>query len=169
MQKWCKVVKGGDILRHPCILQRKRRGVRLLFTGTYENKIDAKGRTFIPAKVRSDFNEKVVLTRWLDSCVAVYTVDVWEGMKEKLLQLPSAKAKDTQRFFFSAAETVEIDKQGRVLVPPVLRKFAGLENDVVIIGVGERMEIWNKERWEEYNNSDFMQDNILNAMVELGI
>lgn len=140
-----------------------------MFTGTYENKMDAKGRTFIPAKLRRDCGDRFVLTRWLDNCVAVYTVEAWSALAEKLRALPSAKARDTQRFFFSAAETVEIDKQGRVLVPTVLRQFAGLENDVVVIGAGERMEIWSKDRWDEYNNSDFMQENIINAMVELGI
>ena len=140
-----------------------------MFTGTYENKMDTKGRAFIPAKLRRDCGDRFVLTRWLDSCVAVYTVEAWNVLADKLRALPSAKARDTQRFFFSAAETVELDKQGRVLIPPVLRQFANLDGDIVVIGAGERMEIWSKARWDEYNSAESMQENIINAMMELEI
>jgi len=140
-----------------------------LFKGTYENKMDTKGRTFLPAKLRRDCGDVFVLTRWLDSCVAVYTSETWNVLADKLKALPSAKARDTQRFFFSAAEEVELDKQGRVLVPPVLRRFAGLQTDVVVVGVGERIEIWDKARWEEHNGSDLLQETIEATMIELEI
>lgn len=140
-----------------------------MFTGTYENKMDTKGRTFIPAKLRRDCGDRFVLTRWLDNCVAVYTCESWNLLADKLKALPSAKARDMQRFFFSAAETVELDRQGRVLIPPPLRQFADLQSDVVVIGAGERMEIWSKERWDSYNSGESMQDNIIEAMMELGI
>ena len=157
-------MNGGENLKFA-----ERKEMKAVFTGTYENKMDAKGRAFIPAKLRRDCGDSVVLTRWLDNCVAIYTVEAWNVLADKLRALPSAKARETQRFFFSAAETVELDKQGRVLVPPVLRQFAGLENDIVVIGAGERMEIWNKESWDNYNNSDLMQDNTISAMIDLGI
>lgn len=143
--------------------------VNVVFTGTYENKMDSKGRTFLPAKLRRDCGDCFVLTRWLDNCVAVYTTEAWNALADRLRALPSAQARDTQRFFFSAAEKVELDKQGRVLIPPVLRQFADLQTDVVVIGAGERIEIWSKERWDAYNSTDSMQENIINAMIELGI
>lgn len=140
-----------------------------MFMGTFENKMDSKGRTFLPAKLRRDCGEVFVLTRWLDNCVGVYTTESWNALADKLKALPSAKARDTQRFFFSAAEQVVLDKQGRILIPPVLRQYAGLQNDVVIIGAGERIEIWSKERMNAYSGEDALQERVTADMIDMGI
>ena len=140
-----------------------------MFTGTYENKIDTKGRTFIPAKLRRDCGDRFVLTKYFDTCIAVYTLEAWNAFAERLNASPSAKSRNSLRFFFGAAENVELDKQGRVLVSSVLRSYANISTDVVIMGVGDHMEIWDKATWEAMEQSDVMQDDALNAMMELGI
>lgn len=140
-----------------------------VFKGTFENKIDTKGRTFIPAKLRRDCGDRFVLTKYFDTCIAVYTVEAWNAFAEKLNASPSAKSRNSLRFFFGAAEEVELDKQGRVLISNVLRSYAKIGTDVVIMGVGNHMEIWDKATWEAMEQSDGMQEDALNAMTELGL
>ena len=140
-----------------------------MFKGTYENKVDTKGRTFIPAKLRRDCGDRFVLSKYFDNCIAVYTVEAWNAFAEKLNASPSAKTRNSLRFFFGAAEEVELDKQGRVLIPAVLRKYANIGTDIVVMGVGNRMEIWDKAKWEEREQDDDMQEDALNAMEELGL
>ena len=125
-----------------------------MFMGEYQHSIDQKGRIMMPAKIRTQLGERFVLTKGLDSCLFVYPEQEWKVLEEKLKKLPftNRDARNFSRFFFSGATEVEFDKQGRILVPNNLRSHGKLDKDVVIIGVSTRLEIWDKETWENYSN-----------------
>ena len=133
----------------------KGRG-RSLCIGEYEHSVDAKGRLIMPAKLREEIGEKFVVTKGLDGCLFAYSQNEWTAFEEKLKTLPltNKNARDFTRFFLSGAIECEIDKQGRFLITSNLREFANLEKEVVIIGVNTRIEIWSKEKWQEYSNDD---------------
>lgn len=121
-----------------------------MFMGQYEHSIDAKGRTIIPAKYREDLGEVFVVTRGLDGCLFLYPQLEWQTFVEKLQQLPSNQnTRKIQRQFLSKAMEVALDKQGRILIPALLRKEAALEKEVVFLGMMNRVEIWDKSRLTE--------------------
>lgn len=123
-----------------------------MFMGEFEHNIDEKGRMIIPAKFRDELGSTFVLTRGLDQCIFGYPLEEWKILENKLKMLPFTKkdARAFTRFFFSGATECQLDKQGRVNIPPTLRKYAELEKECTIIGVSNRIEIWNKEIWESY-------------------
>ncbi|WP_379131521.1 division/cell wall cluster transcriptional repressor MraZ [Paenibacillus sp. sgz500958] len=123
-----------------------------MFMGEYQHSIDDKGRIIIPAKIRDLLGNSFVATRGLDSCIFVYPMDEWGIMEQKLksLSLMKSDARAFSRFFFSGATECAWDKQGRVNLPVNLRQYAKLDKDCVILGVSNRVEIWNKELWEQY-------------------
>jgi len=126
-----------------------------MFTGEYHHTLDGKGRVIIPSRLREGLGDRFVITRGLDHCLFVYPNSEWVRLEQKLKELPFTK-KDSRAFmrlFFSGAMEVEADKQGRVLIPQNLREYAGIEKDVMFIGVSNRVELWSKEAWEEYFNS----------------
>lgn len=122
-----------------------------MFKGEYNHTIDTKGRVIIPAKFREKLGESFVITKGLDGCLNGYSNEDWEVLEEKLSSMPLTNKESRQfsRFFLAGAADCEVDKQGRVLIPTVLREFAQLEKDVVFVGVSKRIEIWSKERWAE--------------------
>ncbi|BBB93270.1 MAG TPA: division/cell wall cluster transcriptional repressor MraZ [Methylomusa anaerophila] len=124
-----------------------------MFMGEYQHTIDNKGRLILPAKFRDELGEVFIATKGLDNCLFVYTKNEWAILEEKLKKLPLAKpeARAFVRFFFSGAAELECDKQGRVLLPNNLREYATLEKDVVVIGVSNRIEIWDETVWDKYN------------------
>lgn len=141
-----------------------------MFKGEYNHTIDAKGRLIIPSKFREVLGENFVVTKGLDGCLFVYGNTEWSAFEKALKTLPLAN-KDSRkfnRFFLAGAIDVEVDKQGRILIPSVLREFAALESQVVLLGVGERIEIWSKDRWEDASEYDDMDD-IAEHMSELGL
>lgn len=140
-----------------------------MFTGEYNHSIDVKGRVIVPSKFRELLGEEFVVTKGLDGCLFVFPKTEWKTFEEKLRSLPVAnkEARKFARFFLAGAAVLEIDKQGRILLPGVLREFAGLEKDVTLIGVSSRVEIWNKEAWEQVNTFDDM-DEIAEHMGEWG-
>ncbi|NLX70745.1 MAG: division/cell wall cluster transcriptional repressor MraZ [Clostridiales bacterium] len=143
-----------------------------MFIGEYQHTIDSKGRVIMPVKFREALGSKFVLTKGLDSCLFVYPNEEWINFEKKLRSLPltSRDARAFIRFFFAGACECELDKQGRILIPGNLREYAGLEKDLVIIGVSTRVEIWSKDKWDEYNNtSDLDHESIVEKMAELGI
>ena len=143
-----------------------------MFIGEYEHSVDAKGRLIMPAKLRDEIGDSFIVTKGLDGCLFAYSKNEWTAFEEKLSALPlsSKNARDFTRFFLSGAIECEIDKQGRFLITSNLRDFAGLEKDVVIIGVNTRIEIWSKEKWEKYNSDDNINvDEIAENMTMLGI
>ena len=126
----------------------------------------------MPAKLREDMGEKFIITKGLDGCLFGFSQNEWETFETKLKTLPltNKNARDFVRFFLSGAMECEIDKQGRFLISSNLRNVATLEKEVVIIGVGTRIEIWNKDKWEEYNSEENISaDDIAENMTMLGI
>ncbi|MGM7701068.1 division/cell wall cluster transcriptional repressor MraZ [Pseudalkalibacillus sp. Hm43] len=123
-----------------------------MFMGEHLHTIDDKGRMIVPSKFRDELGSTFVLTRGLDQCIFGYPLDEWKQLEEKLKALPFTKkdARAFTRFFFSGAAECQLDKQGRVNIASTLRQYAKLEKDCVVIGVSNRIEIWNKQIWEEY-------------------
>ena len=141
-----------------------------MLIGEYEHSLDVKGRLIMPSKLREDMGEKFIITKGLDSCLFVFSQNEWVKFEEKLKTLPltNKNARDFVRFFLSGATECEIDKQGRFLIPNNLRTAASLEKEVVIIGVGTRLEIWDKATWEKCDE-DILVDDIAENMTMLGI
>lgn len=141
-----------------------------MFMGEYNHTIDAKGRLIIPSKFREELGEEFVVTKGLDGCLFVYDEMEWSAFEAKLKTLPltNKDARKFTRFFLAGAGKVEVDKQGRILVPPILRDFAALTKEVTLIGVGSRIEIWDKARYEGESTYDDMEE-IAEHMAELGL
>lgn len=120
--------------------------------GEYRHNIDEKGRMIVPAKFRDGLGENFVVTRGLDKCLFVYSMEEWEILENKLKNLPLTKkdARSFTRFFFSGATETGVDKQGRINIPQTLRSYSDLLKECVVIGVANRIEIWAKEHWEDY-------------------
>lgn len=156
--KWCKVVKS-------------RKEEWNMFIGEYQHGLDSKNRMIIPSKLREELGNKFIITKGLDGCLYVYPMKEWERLEEKLKLLPltNKDARSFVRFFFSGACEVETDKQGRGLIPQNLLEYAGIEKEIVSIGVLTRIEIWSKQKWESYNESDIDFDSIAEKMSDLGI
>ncbi len=143
-----------------------------MLIGEYEHSLDAKGRLIMPAKLREDIGEKFIVTKGLDGCLFGFSQAEWNNFQEKLKTLPltNKNARDFVRFFLSGAIECEIDKQGRFLIASNLREYAEMEKEVAIIGVGTRIEIWNKEKWKQYNSEENISaDEIAENMTMLGI
>lgn len=141
-----------------------------MFMGEYNHTVDAKGRLIVPSKFREQLGDEFVVTKGLDGCLFVYENTEWKILEEKLKNLPltNANARKITRFFLAGATLCEVDKQGRILLPSVLREFAKIEKDAVMVGVGNRIEIWSKESWTSANVYDDM-DEIADSMEGLGI
>lgn len=141
-----------------------------MFMGEYNHTIDAKGRLIVPSKFREKLGEEFVVTKGLDDCLFVYPLDEWAHIEEAFRKVPltNKKARDFVRFFFAGAASCEVDKQGRILLPANLRAYAGLEKEIVSAGVLNRVEIWDKEKWERSNDITDM-DGIADYMAELGV
>lgn len=141
-----------------------------MFMGEYNHIIDPKGRLIIPSKFREVLGDNFVVTKGLDGCLFVYDEKEWSLFEQKLKSLPitNKEARQFVRFFLAGAALVEVDKQGRILVPSILREFAEMTKDVVLVGVASRIEIWSKERWDGCANYDNM-DEIAEHMADLGL
>ena len=141
-----------------------------MFIGEYSHTIDAKGRLIVPSKFREQLGDEFVVTKGLDGCLFVYENTEWKSFEEKLHALPltNANARKFTRFFLAGANACEVDKQGRILLPPVLREYADLQKDVVLVGVLSRVEIWSKDRWLENTYDEDEMDDIAEHMAELG-
>ncbi len=143
-----------------------------MLLGEYSHNLDAKGRVSVPAKFREDLGHTFIVTKGLDNCLFAYSKEEWKTFEEKLKNLPltNINARNFIRFFFSGATECEIDKQGRINIPQNLREYASLSKDVYIIGVSTRVEIWDKEKWDNYTSPENMDlDEIANQMSNLGI
>ena len=138
--------------------------------GEYNHTIDTKGRLIIPSKFREALGDEFVVTKGLDGCLFVYDNEEWQNFEGKLKTLPltNKDARQFVRFFLAGAAAVEVDKQGRILLPSVLREFAGLEKEVVLVGVASRVEIWSKEKWASAAAYEDMEE-IGEHMAELGL
>lgn len=132
--------------------QSGRKWVKLVFIGEHQHTIDTKGRVVVPAQFRDELGEKMIVTRWLDGCLAIYTLDQWQKVYENLKKLPSTKreARMYTHMIMSKAAECETDAQGRIRIPQHLTKAAKLEKHCVLVGVSDHVEIWDRDRWEEY-------------------
>ena len=142
-----------------------------MFMGEYSHTIDTKGRLIIPSKFREELGETFVVTKGLDGCLFVFSDEEWKAFEIKLKSLPltNKNARQFARFFVAGATPCELDKQGRILLPATLREFAGLEKDVVLTGMLNRIEIWSKEKWNENNSlDDVAMDEIAEQMTDVG-
>lgn len=137
--------------------------------GEYEHTVDAKGRMNFPAKLREEFGEHFYIAKSFNGkCLTVYTKDSWDTLRESLKGKPSREALPIQRFLFGSACEVEPDKQGRIAISSALRTYANIQSEVVVVGLVDRAEIWDKASWEEYNNETTPED--IAALAEgLGI
>lgn len=143
-----------------------------MFIGEYNHSLDQKNRLIIPSKFREQLGETFVMTKGLDNCLFVYSIDEWRVVEDKLKSLPMTNkdARAFVRFFFAGASECEIDKQGRALVPANLKEYANIDKDVVIIGVSTRIEIWSLEHWNKFNNdADISYEDVAEKMSQLGI
>lgn len=143
-----------------------------MFTGEYQHGIDEKGRLIVPAKFREVLGDQFIITKGLDNCLFVYPREEWNTLENKLKNLPftNRDARAFARFFFSGAVECETDKQGRILINANLRDYAGIIKDVVIIGVGTRIEIWSQETWAEYSKlTEKSYEELAEKMMELDL
>ena len=145
-----------------------------MFMGEYHHSIDDKGRLIIPAKFRSELGDKFVITRGIENCLFAYPEKRWEEIVHKLESLPFTKkdARNFTRFFLSGATVAEFDKQGRVNITSPLINYASIEKDCVIIGTGDRLEIWSEDAWNSFFNSASINisdiaENLFNESVDL--
>lgn len=143
-----------------------------MFIGEYRHSVDDKGRLALPAKFRSLLAKGAVITRGLDHCLFVYAAAEWKKLAEKLAALPFSQANSRafSRLMLAGAMDVELDKQGRAVVPQYLREYASLSKDVVVAGLYDRLEIWDAHAWEKYKKHTEKQSNdIAEKMGELGV
>ena len=140
-----------------------------MFIGEYQHAMDNKNRIIVPSKFRDELGDTFVLTKGLDGCLYIYTINEWKNLEAKLGKLPltNRDARAFVRFFFSGANEINIDKQGRALIPQNLLEYASITKEIISIGVSTRVEIWSKEKWKEYNESDINMDEIAEKMSEL--
>ena len=141
-----------------------------MLIGEYEHSLASKNRIIMPSKFRDDIGEKFIVTKGLDGCLFAYSLQEWQNFEEKLRSLPlsSKDARAFSRFFFAGATDCLLDKQGRFLIPSNLIEFAGLEKDLVIVGMNSRIEIWSKSKWEDVDEQ-ISADEIAEKMEMLGI
>ena len=142
-----------------------------MFIGEYQHALDVKNRMIVPSKLREELGSKFVITKGLDGCLYAYPQSEWKNLEDKLKTLPLSNrdARAFVRFFFSGACEIEMDKQGRGLIPQNLKEYAGIEKEIVSIGALTRVEIWSKEKWTEYNDSNIDYESIAEKMSDLGI
>ena len=143
-----------------------------MLIGEYKHLIDAKKRLSIPVKLRKEIGDRAVLTRGLDNCLFLFTINEWEQLAEKLGKLTFGQ-QDTRSFvrlLLSGASEVELDQLGRILIPDFLKDYAVLKRSVVITGLFNRLEIWDEERWTNYkNNLEKNSDRIAEKLGEIGV
>jgi len=145
---------------------------KTMFIGEFKHNLDLKGRLAVPIKFRQKLSGGAIVTRGLDKCLFVFSNKEWEVLAQKLIALPLAQANSRAfvRLMLAGAMDVELDKQGRILIPDYLRDYAGLKKETIVAGLYNRFEIWNSESWKEYKNkTESQSDEIAEKLSELGI
>jgi len=143
-----------------------------MLLGEFSHNLDAKGRMAIPAKFRNKLTAGAIITRGLDHCLFVFDSKEWEILAQKLNALPlaQANARAFGRLMLAGAADVELDKQGRILIPNYLREYAGLKKQTIVAGLYSRIEIWDSEAWKQYKSkTESQSDEIAEKLGELGI
>jgi MraZ protein len=143
-----------------------------MFIGEYQHSIDPKKRLAVPSKFRVELKNKVVVTRGLDRCLFIYPMKVWQELAGKLGAIPvgESSTRSFVRLMLAGATDVETDKQGRILIPDYLKEYAGLDRNVIIAGIYNRLEIWDEVKWNEYKkNAEKNSDEIAEQLGKLGV
>lgn len=143
-----------------------------MFIGEYQHNLDEKGRLAVPKKFRADLNKGAIVTKGLDNCLFLYTKNEWKNLADKLSNLPFSQSNNRafSRMMLAGAMDVDIDKQGRIILPEYLRTFAGLNKNIVVAGLYNRLELWDQKKWEEYKSKTEKESSaIAEQMFELGI
>ena len=143
-----------------------------MLIGEYKHTLDPKKRLALPAKVRKDLGDVVILTKGLDTCLSVYPHAEWEKVMAKFSQLSEGQAgtRSFVRMMLAGAVEAEVDDLGRILVPDYLKEYAGLEKDVVVVGIQNRLEIWDKTKWETYKSeAERSTGTVAEKLGELGV
>lgn len=143
-----------------------------MFIGEYQHSIDEKGRMAVPAKFRAKLQQGAVVTKGLDNCLVIYPRAEWEKLAEKLSSLPISQANTRafSRLMLAGAMDIELDKQGRMIIPEYLRTFAELSKKVVLAGLYNRIEVWEAAKWEDYRSeTEDASAEIAEQLGELGV
>lgn len=142
-----------------------------MFRGEDQHTLDEKGRVFVPAKHREELGLVVVLWRGMDGQINVYPQQTWEQVAQRLGQVNQTRTavRSTSRLVF-AAQDCELDRQGRVLIPPLMRRYAELGSEVVILGHNDHVEIWSLERWQQFTEKVYADNSeISESLAQLGV
>ena len=137
-----------------------------MLIGHYNHTLDQKGRVSVPAKYRDEMGERFVISKGYGNCVTGYPLEKWDAWRQNVEKLPVSQSR-VKRFFLGSAFEVEVDKQGRIIMPAALREFAGLETDVVVAGMSDHIEFWNRDRWTVEDRRDDEDIGELIASIEL--
>lgn len=142
-----------------------------MFTGEYRHSVDEKGRIAIPARFRAQLAEGAVISRWIDGCAAVFPRADFEQLAGRVAALPisDSSARTFSRFLFASAFEIEIDRQGRVVLPASVREWAGLESEAIVVGARDHAEIWTPDRWSSYQREMGSPDALAAQLTGLGI
>jgi len=142
-----------------------------MFSGSSTHVLDAKGRAVLPAKFRYKLGQRFMLTRGMGGCLWVFPEEEWRALEERLasLSMTSRNGLALQRFFLGAAAECEVDGQGRVPIPAFLREVAKIDKEMVVVGIGKRIEIWAREVWDAYNAEDLSDERIQTLADEMDI
>jgi len=143
-----------------------------MFIGEYTYSIDEKKRLAIPARFRKALGKKAVITRGIDNCLVIYPIGEWQKLAKKLESLPTSKidARGFARLMLAGAVDVVLDKLGRILIPDYLKDYASLKKNVAILGLSNRIEIWDEEKWQEYKQKTEREvGDIAERLNELGV
>lgn len=143
-----------------------------MFSGTYFNTLDTKGRIIIPSKFRDELAGRFMLTKGLDGCLFIFTMDEWNTFRNRIKDIPISDSGGRAfiRFFFASAVECSLDKQGRIKIPQPLLDYADIVRDVVTLGVDSRVELWSREVWDAYSSTDdFSSESIAENMKKLGV
>ncbi len=165
---WSKVVQ------FPIEWDKKKGIIKTMFTGRFEHTIDTKGRVSIPSKFREilcvSFTENLVVTNDVEGCLVAYPEMIWKEFTDRVAEKSrfDLNVRNLLRFYISGAQECPLDKQGRIMIPPALRDYAGLAKDIVLVGQVKTIEIWSKEKWSEvFEKSKLGFDH--KALADLGL
>lgn len=143
-----------------------------MFIGEYQHNMDIKGRIAVPSKFRNKLSGGTIVTRGLDKCLFLFSIEEWEKLALKIVSLPftQANSRAFSRLMLAGASDCEIDAQGRILIPDYLRKYAELDREAIILGLYSRVEIWDMKRWTSYKTeTEEKSDDIAEKMINLGL